>query len=128
MMLGLLLLLGAQDVPAATITRERSKSVTIPDEIAPAVFPYLRCLSDGFNAESKKHGAVLDGGALKSANVAARSGCAKERVEAKTQAEQLLKKQGSAPAADRAKLIEDALTGVEGIFEDTNPPAPASGN
>ena len=109
----------AQSTPVSSVkSTELIGTVQIPDEIAPAVIPYVICLSDRSNAAIKTIAARdkvggLDGSRTREATAIAFADCKAKREEAATGARKALDTLGTGTAVTRAKTIEDTLVGIE---------------
>jgi hypothetical protein len=125
MMLSLLLAIGAQDAPVRQETRTQTASVSIPDGIAPAVEPYLRCLSRRFSAGLKKNGGA-DAAEFVVMHSVAREECAGVRAKAAAKAERILARRKSGTAEECGKLAEDTLRDIENMYGSMGFPEPAA--
>ena len=108
MMFALLLMLME---PASTGTvAVTSGPLNIPDEIAPAVMPYMACLTaaKGSPLRNGPSGPEFMPGRFK-----AGQDCSNVRAEAAQDSERLLK--GSTTKRERAKLIETTLSSIDGF-------------
>ena len=112
----------AQATPVSTVTStELIGTVQIPDEIAPAVIPYVMCLSDRSNAAFKTIAARdkiggLDGSRTREAVAMAFADCKAMRETAATGARKALDALGNGTATTRAKTIEDTLIDIEAPY------------
>ena len=108
--------------PISTVgMTERTGSVQIPDEIAPAVLPYAMCLNDRSNAATRtimaRDGVSgLDGPQVRESNKIAFSDCKAARDTAVIKARKALDSRRIGDAAARSKTIEDTLTGFEASY------------
>jgi hypothetical protein len=106
-------------IPVLTTVRAET-GMRIPDEIAPAIIPYIRCLvtSEGLPmyTEGRKQLIPPPSGVAKGSN------CADFRVRARSDAEMLLRRQGKGGKAEREKLIDDTLGQADNFFRSTATP------
>jgi hypothetical protein len=99
----------------------------IPDEIAPAIVPYLRCklASGGMELRSSVNGPVQAPTAPVGAD------CKKVREQAALRAERMLRDQRRGPSADHRAFVERALTSIDDFLavplDMKPPPQPAAG-
>lgn len=115
--LALLLAAAQPDAPPpdpSTLVRER-RAFYIPDEIAPAVIPYVRCVTDAFRAEGDRVD-MTTGETARAAQARALASCASVRAEAKTAAQAMLARTDIAPAA-REPFVKQALAAVDHIHD-----------
>jgi hypothetical protein len=113
---------GAGDrVAIAAVTRR----LDIPDEIAPAIVPYMMCLSASAGTpvytEGKKRLIPPPPGIGKGA------GCSAQRARAAVDAEQLLRRRGGRNKKARRALIEKTLAEID-AFERAPAAPPRAGN
>jgi len=119
MIVTLAIALLVQAIPVATVrTTERTGSIEIPDDIAPAVIPYFLCLNDRSNAATQQIMARdkvsgLDGPQLREANTMALTDCKATRATSAANASKALDTREISDAGARTKMIEDTLTGFE---------------
>lgn len=126
-MMGLLVLAAVQAAsPPAAMPPVVERAVPevrldIPDEIAPAIVPYMRCLaaSRGVPIRAPGHGAVEPPTAAVGAD------CTPVRAAAARNAETMLAAQHRGTREERAALIERTLAGVDG-FANMSASAPPS--
>ena len=83
-------------------------NVTIPDEIAPAIIPYVRCLMASQGIPIRR-----PGGAAEPPAAAVDANCTPVRQEAARRADAMLVAQHRGRPDERTALIERTLTGVE---------------
>jgi hypothetical protein len=112
---------GAPDlvrVPSLDSTRGLA-SFKIPDEIAPAMFPYMHCLL-------ARNGAPLHDaqGRLLAPPTGQAADCASVRSRSAAHADRMLRQQGVSDRRARADRIETVLTGIERFTGFTAMPAP----
>lgn len=109
------LLLGAalQAVPPGqAVTIHQGNSIDVPNEIAPAVLPYLMCVMEGVNASSP----LSSSDEVRTAQLRAMEDCSPVRQEAKADAMKMLS--GSKiPAGKRDAFVEEALTRLAHIHD-----------
>jgi hypothetical protein len=99
--------LAAPPSPPPVLSRSVMTSrLVIPDEIAPAVVPYLTCVF-------AQKGVDVRGTSLTPAANDVADGCTKARKEAVANSERMLRKQGGRSSAERSTFIEKTLTDLE---------------
>lgn len=111
------------DAPATTVRAVPVARLTIPDEIAPAIVPYVNCLmaSRGVPVRSSHDGPIVP------PSVPAGADCAPARHEAARRADAMLVSQHRGSLAQRASLIERTLASVDS-FATTFTTAPPAGS
>jgi hypothetical protein len=94
------------------------KSLDIPDQIAPAVIPYFRCLLASAGQTEKSDGRVVPPppGITKGSN------CTAFREKAARDAERMLRAQGGLSKAARAAFVEKALQDMDDLGIGAPPP------
>ena len=118
-MIGLLFFAAAQATSAPPVM-ERAVPMArldIPDEIAPAVVPYMRCLMGSRGVPEGRPGAA------RAPSVAPGTDCAPVRATAARNAEAMLAAQHRGNPQERAAMIERALAGIDGFAAGFTPPA-----
>jgi hypothetical protein len=107
--------------PPATTTRAVARaSVEIPDEIAPAIVPYVRCLMASRGVPIRGPG----GGAEEAPAAERGADCTPVRREAARRADAMLVAQRRGTREERAALIERTLAGVESFADASALPTP----
>ena len=115
------LLADAPNQPPVIKSKVQAGSVTIPDEIAPAVVPYLFCLNNAVNEGIRKTGkgadaeqtGVIEGQALQL--------CRPNRDTAAKNANMLMKRHNKKlKQADRTATIEAVLVNIEAMTTGTS--------
>lgn len=109
-------------------------SINLPDEFAPAVIPYLMCMSSRFGETSYGSGGHGSGG-LKKADIAAATAvalekCAGVRREAFANGVRMLETQKLGTSAEREARVEATLREIETMFSNIGnsfPPEPDAG-
>jgi hypothetical protein len=92
------------------VTREvRMASLTIPDEIAPAVLPYLDCLQARIDMRVYSEGKLVP----PPPGVTEGSDCRPTREHARQDADTMLKRLGGRGRGERAAFIERTLTSMD---------------
>ena len=114
-MISVFLLLAAFAQQPAAPAEQRSEvqgRLDIPDEIAPAIVPYVRCkiASAGIEIRSSL------GGPVQRPSVAAGADCTQARAQAATRADQMLRDQRRGSEAERNALIERTLASVDAFL------------
>ncbi|MBX3593451.1 MAG: hypothetical protein KF783_03145 [Sphingomonas sp.] len=107
--------LAVQSTPVAdeTVTVETPVTVTtatkldIPDEIAPALFPYVSCRIASRGEELRQNGVVVKPVVAKGAD------CSAARKRAAKDANGVLKQNSGQSASARGKIIADALAAID---------------
>lgn len=89
--------------------------LVIPDEIAPAVVPYLHCLL-------VQQGIQVGGVKEVPPKVDDVEGCIKARNEAVEKSDQMLRRQGGRSSSERTKFIETTLVELEAFAKASAPP------
>jgi len=97
-----------QVAEAPTIISER-RVFSLPNEIAPAIAPYLLCMVEDRN--SRVMGSTT-GDAARAAIERLKADCRSERDQAETRAQEMLRV-SSVPNSDRSRLIADALASID---------------
>ncbi|HYE29752.1 MAG TPA: hypothetical protein VEA61_16155 [Allosphingosinicella sp.] len=126
-MIALLLLAAAAASPADAPNLERRAvmrgSMDIPDEIAPAVLPYLNC-----QIASSGVPVYADGRRLPPpAGIVKGSDCSAMRRQAATEADRMLRARGMASAARRRAIVDDTLARMDEFHRASLlPPVPPS--
>ena len=92
-------------------------SVNIPDEIAPAVAPYLQCLISSNGVEIRS-----PDGTPQPPAVPAGTDCTSRRVEAAQRADRMLRNQGRGTRAERTAYVEAVLANVDRFVSDMPKP------
>jgi hypothetical protein len=95
--------------PAEPVARESVVSATldIPDEIAPAVVPYMMCLLGSAGIEMRREGQAVAPAAEKGAD------CSGQRKLAAERADKMLKQAGRGDREARTAFIEKTLVSME---------------
>jgi hypothetical protein len=119
-MIGLLFLAAVQ-AAAAPPVMERAvpmERLEIPDEIAPAVVPYMRCLlaSRGMTIRAPGHGAI------QAPTAAVGTDCTPVRATAARNADTMLAAQHRGNPAERTALIERTLASMDRFVDATGGP------
>ena len=125
-----LLMLAAQPAAAAPETAPPPDSVRvavvdgrldIPDEIAAAVVPYMRCLiaSSGVPVYTEGRKALIP----PPAGIGKGSDCSAHRSKAARDADYLLKQAGKGPRSKRALYIDKVLASIDAFHWRSSPPA-----
>jgi hypothetical protein len=111
---------GLDDQPADAPLRIAvpQNSLDIPDEIAPAIVPYFRCLLASAGQTEKSGGRVVP----PPKGIAKGSDCAAFRKQAARNADRMLRVQGGRSSAERKAFIEKALQEMDAV--PLGPPAP----
>ena len=122
------LMIGAAATPANApevpiVQRSTSRSLDIPDEIAPAVTPYFMCLMNGINNAAREAGG-LEQSEFEASAITVRSNCSDEREAASEKGLQMLKQQGFGSEDRQRALVEETLISIEGQLQWMGPPAP----
>jgi hypothetical protein len=107
------------DDPVTVITREEAgRRLVIPDEIAPAVLPYMTC-------QLAAHGVTLGPPGAERIPAAEQRGadCSTVRKEAARNAERMLEQRGRNDAVERRAIVEHVLAKVE-AFAAMSAPTP----
>gem|GEM_PF-6487366 len=119
-MLVMLAALTMQPVPAEVRSEVRGRLI-IPDEIGPAIAPYVRCriASAGIEIRSSMDGPVERPAAAVGAD------CAQVRRQAAERAQQMLRNRRGGTEADRRALVERTLTSVDNFVPVSAAPQPA---
>ncbi|QIG79029.1 hypothetical protein [Stakelama tenebrarum] len=102
-------------VRIGTVTTTRS--IAIPDEIAPVVFPYMSCLEDSRGAASYSDGRQRKPQYEEGAD------CTSVREKAARDADARLRRSGMRNRAERERVIEKALSDIEDLH-DMHPGSP----
>ena len=116
-MFALFLLVQAVSVPqnpsdAGAIYRGPQR-LEVPNEIAPAVVPYLQCIMQSTNT-LLKGAAVSTGDAFRAVQARAVSECSSARIAARSRALEMLSTSAK-PEADREAFVDNALNSIEHI-------------
>jgi hypothetical protein len=96
--------------------------LTIPDQIAPAVVPYLQCLYASHGVEIRSS----DGRPQRPA-VARGADCSAQRLEASQRAEQMLRNQHRGSREERDRFVERVLASIDSFAaQPATPPQPVN--
>lgn len=123
-MIGLLLFVTAQATSAPPVM-ERAvpmERLEIPDEIAPAVVPYMRCLMGSRGVPEGRPGTA----AARAPSAAPGTDCTPVRAAAARNAEAMLAAQHRGTPQERTALIERTLGSIDGFATHFAPPASPS--
>lgn len=107
-------------VPSLSPETDAMGSFKIPDEIAPAVLPYVSCLAARARLPVLAHGKQLAAPAT-----GGNGDCDEARKKASREAHLLLQRQGRLSEEERRALIEGTLSGAD-AFMRAGPPVSAS--
>ena len=100
-------------------SRMPTGSVDIPDEIAPAVVPYLACLFNAVMEGIQNAGGGIHIDQMPAVEAAALDRCSAVRRSSAVEAEKLLEAyDGKFEPAARPAMIESALASIEAMFTD----------
>lgn len=93
-------------------------SIAFPEEIAPAIIPYLRCTQTAFNnaqkaIEARNDSKGLDADGMTEANGLALAACSVNRAEASTTARKLAERIPGKTSVERDTIVAAALTSVD---------------
>ena len=104
-------LVQAPEPPAPQLERRVAtrRVLDIPDEIAPAIIPYLQCAMASRGVEQR----VSENGPRVRPAAPMGADCASHRAEAARRAEEMLRSQGRGSPAERRAFVERALTDVD---------------
>jgi hypothetical protein len=94
--------------------------LVIPDEIAPAVVPYMRCLDASLGMEVRNQGRVL----APPPGIALGSDCSRYRAIAAGQADDMLRAQHRGRRSERRAFIERTLAGIDAFVGTPAHPRP----
>jgi hypothetical protein len=112
--------IGGSSTETPTIV-SRTHVLDIPDELAPAVVPYMNCL-----VTSMGHVARNERGAVPpSPGVSQGSDCSLQRQQAQTLGEQLLERRGMTDPEQRRQRVDSVLSGARDFLM---PPMPVTGD
>ena len=115
------LLADAPNQPPVMKSKVQAGSVTIPDEIAPAVVPYLFCLNNAVNEGIRKTGKGADAAQTRVIEGQALQFCRPNRETAAKNANTLMKKNNrKLKEADRTATIEAVLVNIEAMTTGTS--------
>lgn len=104
--------------PPPVLRREQAMArLVIPDQIAPAILPYLRCRLDSIGQPVYSG----TGGPRVQSSVPVGADCSSARTEAARRAEQMLVEQRRGDAAERRAFIERALVDVDTFVSNAQP-------
>lgn len=110
--------------PIVTETHIERTSINIPDEIGPAIAPYLTCRILAAGSELRVDSKVV------AANKPSLAECEAKKEQAVEYSHKLLKKQGMSDKGERVALIDKTMAEVEVFADkisDTYPPANLDG-
>ena len=103
---------GHQDAPRTTVQAVPMASLDIPDEIAPAVLPYLNCKlgSAGIELRAPGNGPALPPAAATGAD------CSRVRQQAADRALRILRDRRQGSADERREFVERTLTSIDSFL------------
>lgn len=101
----------APDAPQTTTTSVMIGRLDIPDELAPAVIPYLRCLNASNGMEVRSNGGVV----APPPGIEEGSDCSAFRRRAAAQGDALLRRRGISSASERQRRVEATLVSIDGF-------------
>ncbi|MGB5078116.1 MAG: hypothetical protein WBO17_11605 [Sphingorhabdus sp.] len=104
--------------PALRLTSQaKANTIVIPDQIAPAVLPYLACLNTADNGAIEKFindgGQRIDSETMRRIGSISRATCLAERDRAALNADALLQKHSNDGLAKRRERIAKTLADIE---------------
>jgi hypothetical protein len=112
----------SQRPPPPTLASDRPMGhLNIPDEIAPAIVPYVNCVMASRGVQMRS-----SGNAVQAPAVPAGSDCTPARAEAARQADAMLAGQHRGSRQQRQALIERTLTNVDNFAAASSTPPPGS--